>query len=50
MKETLRTDLATVPGLLAAPAPGPTPSPEELAAEMDEIPEPTGADQLDMFG
>jgi DNA polymerase len=50
MKETLRADLATVPGLLAAPAPGQTPSPEELAADMDEVPEPTGADQLDMFG
>ena len=51
MKETLRGDLATVPGLLAAPAPGQTPSAEELAAELDETTgPPPPVDQLDMFG
>jgi uracil-DNA glycosylase len=52
MKETLRADLATVPGLLAAPAPEPVPSAEEIAAAEagdDEEPPPP-ADQLGMFG
>lgn len=51
MKETLRADLATVPALLAAPAPEPVPSAEEIAAAAtpeDEPPPP--ADQLGMFG
>ena len=56
MKETLRGDLATVPGLLAGPAPAPTPSAEEIAAaevsepEGRDAPPPPPADQLDMFG
>jgi uracil-DNA glycosylase family 4 len=52
MKETLRADLATVPGLLAGPSPAPTPSAEEIAAAeagADDSPPPP-ADQLDMFG
>jgi DNA polymerase len=52
MKETLRADLATVPGLLAAPPPVPVPSAEEIDAAAarrgDEPPPP--ADQLGMFG
>ena len=57
MKETLRGDLATVPGLLAGPGPVPVPSAEEIAtaeaapgpaAAVEEPPAP--ADQLDMFG
>jgi DNA polymerase len=52
MKETLRADLATVPGLLAAPPPAPVPSAEEIAAaeagDAGEPPPP--ADQLGMFG
>jgi uracil-DNA glycosylase family 4 len=52
MKETLRADLATVPGLLAGPGPQPTPSAEEIAAELPEqaTPPPPSEDQLDMFG
>ncbi|HEX5712947.1 MAG TPA: uracil-DNA glycosylase [Solirubrobacterales bacterium] len=52
MKETLRADLATVPGLLAAPPPAPVPSAEEIAAaEAGEADEPSPpADQLGMFG
>jgi uracil-DNA glycosylase family 4 len=54
MKETLRSDLATVPGLLSGPAPAPAPSAEEIAeAETSsggtEEP-PPAVDQLDMFG
>jgi uracil-DNA glycosylase family 4 len=54
MKETLREDLATVPGLLAGPGPAPVPSAEEIAAaegatDAPEEPAPP-ADQLDMFG
>ena len=52
MKETLRADLATVPGLLAAPPPAPVPSAEEIAAaeagDAGEPPPP--ADQLGVFG
>jgi uracil-DNA glycosylase len=55
MKELLRGDLATVPGLLEASPPGAAPSAEEIAAEQvvpDEVApgEPPPADQLDMFG
>jgi DNA polymerase len=55
MKETLRGDLATVPGLLAGPSPAPAPSAEEIAAEEPaaaaHAPSPPPADdQLDMFG
>jgi uracil-DNA glycosylase len=55
MKETLRGDLATVPGLLAGPSPAPAPSAEEIAAEEPEpdgpaAPPPPAEDQLDMFG
>ena len=54
MKETLRADLATVPGLLAGPAPQQTPSAAEIAeAEAGAGPEespPPPVDQLDMFG
>jgi len=52
MKETLRADLATVPGLLAGPGPQPTPGAEEIAAELPEqaTPPPPSEDQLDMFG
>jgi uracil-DNA glycosylase family 4 len=52
VKETLRGDCATIPGLLAGPSPAPTPSAEEIAAAeagpADAPPPP--ADQLDMFG
>jgi DNA polymerase len=51
MKETLRGDFATIPGLIAGPGPAPAPSAAEVAAEIataDEPPPP--ADQLDMFG
>jgi uracil-DNA glycosylase family 4 len=55
MKETLRADLATVPGLLAGPAPAPAPSAEEIAAESAPEPRPEDppappADQLGFFG
>jgi DNA polymerase len=51
MKETLRGDFATIPGLIAGPGPAPAPSPEEIAAEVDVPEEPAPpADQLDMFG
>jgi DNA polymerase len=51
MKETLRADLATVPGLLAGPSPAPAPSAEEIAAaEAGPEEPPPAADQLDMFG
>ncbi|HET6997860.1 MAG TPA: uracil-DNA glycosylase [Solirubrobacterales bacterium] len=52
MKETLRGDFATIPGLLSGPALTPAPSPEEIAeaeAEEGSTPPPP-ADQLDMFG
>jgi len=52
MKETLRGDFATIPGLLAGPPPDPGPSAEEIAeaeAEGGSTPPPP-ADQLDMFG
>jgi uracil-DNA glycosylase family 4 len=56
MKETLRGDLATVPGLLAGPAPAPAPSAEEIAAAEEPAAAghttspPPPDDQLDMFG
>jgi DNA polymerase len=54
MKETLRGDLATIPGLLAGPPPTPVPSAEEIAAEAapgEHMTSPPPADdQLDMFG
>jgi DNA polymerase len=54
MKETLRGDFATIPGLLAGPSPAPTPSAEEIAAEEpaggEQISPPPPSDQLDMFG
>jgi uracil-DNA glycosylase len=54
MKEMLRGDLATVPGLLAGPAaPPPPPEPEEIAAEQPggrTTSSPPPDEQLDMFG
>jgi uracil-DNA glycosylase family 4 len=51
VKETLRADFATIPGLLAGPAPGPDPELEELAElEAEEAPPEPSADQLDLFG
>jgi uracil-DNA glycosylase len=55
MKETLRADLGTVPGLLAGPSPGPEPSVEEIEAEAEparrpEDPPVPPADQLGFFG
>jgi uracil-DNA glycosylase family 4 len=52
VKETLREDFATIPGLLAGPPPAAAPSPEEVAeleAEGGSTPPPP-SDQLDMFG
>ena len=52
VKETLRGDFATIPGLLAGPPPAPGPGPEEVAeleAEGGSTPPPP-TDQLDMFG
>lgn len=53
MKETLRGDLATVPGLLAGPPAAPLPGPEEIAAEEPgghTTSSPPPDEQLDMFG
>jgi len=52
VKETLRGDFATIPGLLSGPAPEPVPSAEEIAAaeEAGGSTPPPPADQLDMFG
>jgi uracil-DNA glycosylase len=52
VKETLRGDFATIPGLLAGPAPEPVPSAEEIAAAEAEggSTPPPPVDQLDMFG
>jgi uracil-DNA glycosylase family 4 len=52
VKETLRGDFATIPGLLAGPAPARGPAAEELAELEDEAapPPPPPADQLDFFG
>jgi uracil-DNA glycosylase family 4 len=56
MKEQLREDLATVPGLLSGPPPAPAPSAEETAAVEQEATgdrlasPPPPEDQLDMFG
>ena len=55
MKETLRGDFATIPGLLSGPPPALAPSAEEIEAEAapspppDEPPAPP-ADQLGFFG
>jgi uracil-DNA glycosylase len=51
VKETLRGDFATIPGLLAGPGPEPVPSAEEIAAaEAGSDAPPPPVDQLDMFG
>ena len=51
MKETLRADFATIPGLLSGPAPALAPSEDEIeAADEAPPPEPPPADQLDFFG
>jgi DNA polymerase len=52
VKETLRQDFSTIPGLLAGPAPASGPAPDELEElEAEETPPPeTSADQLDFFG
>jgi len=53
MKEALRGDFATIPGLLAGPPAAPAPSAEEIAAEIEDAAveqPPRPADQLDMFG
>jgi uracil-DNA glycosylase family 4 len=54
MKELLRADLATIPGLLAGPAASPVPSAAEILAEESAVEgggaEPPPVDQLDMFG
>lgn len=50
MKETLRSDFATIPGLLEGPGPVPVPSAEEIAAEESGEEGPPPADQLDMLG
>ncbi|HVO53421.1 MAG TPA: uracil-DNA glycosylase [Solirubrobacterales bacterium] len=52
MKETLRGDFATIPGLLAGPAPALAPSAEEVdeAAPEQAPPEAPPADQLGFFG
>jgi DNA polymerase len=51
VKETLRADFATIPGLLRRPLPGPAPSAEELAeVDEDEGAGPPPADQLGFFG
>ena len=52
VKETLRSDFATIPELLRRPLPGPTPSPdelEELEEEGGSTPPPP-SDQLGFFG
>jgi len=53
MKETLRADFATIPGLLSGPPPEPVPSAAEIAeleaGDEAQAPAPP-ADQLDMFG
>jgi uracil-DNA glycosylase family 4 len=52
MKETLRGDFATIPGLLCGPPPGPEPSEDEIApvdAPASQDPPPP-ADQLGFFG
>jgi uracil-DNA glycosylase len=52
VKETLRQDFATIPGLLAGPAPASGPELDELdELEAEEAPPPeASADQLDFFG
>lgn len=52
MKETLRADFATIPGLLAGPPPAPLPGAEEPAEPEPEAggEAPPPSDQLDIFG
>ncbi|HSS34489.1 MAG TPA: uracil-DNA glycosylase [Solirubrobacterales bacterium] len=53
MKETLRADFATIPGLLAGSEPELAPSEDEIEAADDTPspdPEPPPADQLGFFG
>jgi uracil-DNA glycosylase len=52
VKETLRADLATLPGLLSASAPAPVEAVDEDALEAAAVdsPPPPPADQLDFFG
>lgn len=51
MKETLRADFATIPGLLAGPSPDPAPEVEEIAADTATAEPPSlPVDQLDFFG
>jgi uracil-DNA glycosylase len=52
MKEMLRADFATIPGLLSGPPPQPVPTREEIAEAEAEggSPPPPPVDQLDMFG
>jgi DNA polymerase len=50
VKETLREDFATLPGLLAmGPPAGPEPGDEPLEEDAEPAPEPS-VDQLDFFG
>ncbi|HEV7561942.1 MAG TPA: uracil-DNA glycosylase [Solirubrobacterales bacterium] len=51
MKETLRADFATIPGLLSGPEPALAPTAEEIAVDdAPPVPEAPPADQLDFFG
>jgi DNA polymerase len=50
VKEILRQDFATIPGLLAGPAPDGGPEPEEIEAGSAPAQPPPPADQLDFFG
>jgi DNA polymerase len=53
VKEILRQDFATIPGLLAGPAPDGGPEPEDVEepeAESAPAAPPPPADQLDFFG
>jgi DNA polymerase len=50
MKETLRADFATIPGLLTGPEPALAPSEEEIRPEDEPPEQPPPADQLGFFG
>jgi DNA polymerase len=50
VKEILRQDFATIPGLLAGPVPDGGPEPEEIEAGSAPAQPPPPADQLDFFG
>jgi len=52
VKETLRTDFATIPALLQRPLPDPAPSAEEIAEAEEEggTTPPPPSDQLGFFG